>query len=32
MCESIEIDYLPDSVDNIKLYHDQTDNDSFEFV
>ena len=27
MGESIEIDDLPDSKDNITLYHDKTDND-----
>ena len=32
MGESIEIDDLPDCVDNITLDHDQTANDSFEFV
>ena len=32
MGESIEIDDLHDSVNNITLDHDQTANDSFEFV
>ena len=32
MVESIEIDDLPDSVDDITLDHDQTANDLIEFV
>ena len=32
MVESFEIYDLPDSVDNITLYHDQTADDLIEFV
>ena len=31
MGESIEIDVLPDSVDNMTLDHDKTDNDLIEY-